>query len=557
MEKNISILRQILTKTWCRDRQRQGSWMRRALTVFCLVGLTADMSANAVNGDIELKVGIVQRFGAQPDDQLTLQALEGDRLTLRFLAGTMKPQKLAVNSVKLEIQAKPLAQVEPQERVVLSTHPNFETAEYSANQWRAKGIEVEIAQPRRWQVWAKRDVYSTPLIRRLLLDNLQSSGKKTVFLDTQIMQDKPKVSWLVDGLRYNREQLEITAKKNRIKVYQSKDDKTGRVFVGTLNIQPNAYGTYTLVNTVPLETYLRGVVPNEIGAGAPYAALEAQAILARTYALRNLRRFAIDDYQLSADVHCQVYYGLSGAFPHTDKAIAATKGLVIVYNNELVDAVYSSTTGGVTASFQDIWNGSDRPYLRPIVDAVGNIWDLSGNSLANEQNFRQFISLKKGFNEEGQSLFRWRRESSIEDLAAQLQKYLRDKNPKQANFQRIENMEVVERSPSGRILKMEVKTDRGVIELHKEEVRSAFIPPISTFFYIEPVKKDSQDFWGYAFVGGGFGHGVGLSQTGAYRLGRLGWSSEQIINFYYPGTQIQPLNDSITFWQEEAAPPNS
>jgi len=292
-------------------------------------------------------------------------------------------------------------------------------------------------------------------------------------------------------------------------------------------------------------------VPNEIGARAPYAALEAQTILARTYALRNLRRFAIDGYELSADIHCQVYYGLSGAFPHTDKAIAATKGLVLVYNNELIDAVYSSTTGGVTASFKDIWNGAERPYLRPVVDAVSNIWDLGRDSLADEQNLKQFINLQKGFNEEGKSLFRWRKQTSLPDLAQQLQKYLQEKKHPQAKFKVVQQMQVVERSPSGRILKMVVQTDRGAIELHKEEVRSAFLAPISTLFYLDPVKKDNQTLWGYAFVGGGYGHGVGLSQTGAYQLGNLGWSSQQILNFYYPGTQIQPLNDSISFWQAQ------
>ena len=73
---------------------------------------------------------------------------------------------------------------------------------------------------------------------------------------------------------------------------KSEKPENARLYAGQLNLQPNAYGTYTLVNKVPLETYLRGVVPYEIGTNAPKAAMEAQAIIARTYALRNLRRFA-------------------------------------------------------------------------------------------------------------------------------------------------------------------------------------------------------------------------------------------------------------------------
>ncbi|HEY9849646.1 MAG TPA: SpoIID/LytB domain-containing protein [Leptolyngbyaceae cyanobacterium] len=549
MEKKTCIFRQILTVTcWRKEGQLVNYLFRTVVSVLFVVGLAADVRANAASGDVELKVGIVQRFGEQPDDELTLKAAGGDRLTLRFLAGNLEPMALSANSIKLEIEMKPLAIPEAREQVVLSTHPNYETAEHSAEQWRAKGIQVEIAQPNRWQVWAKRDVYNTPLLRRLLLQTVEGAGVKTAYLDTQIIQQEPKATWVVNGFRYNRDFLDITAGNNAIQVSRGKDARTARTFVGPLRLQPNAYGTYTLVNQVLLETYLRGVVPNEIGAEAPYAALEAQAIIARTYALRNLRRFAIDNYQLCADVHCQVYYGLTGAVPNTDRAIAATKGLVITYNNELVDAVYSSTTGGVTASFRDVWDGPERPYLRPLVDAVSNTWDLSRDSLADENNFRQFISLNKGFNEEGRSLFRWNRQSSLEEIIKHFQKYLNARKHPLADFQTIEGMQVVERSPSGRILKMEVQTDKGVVELHKEEVRSAFIPPISTFFYVEPVQKDNI-LWGYAFIGGGFGHGVGLSQFGAYQLANLGWSSEQILKFYYPDTQIQPLNKSITFWQ--------
>ncbi len=156
--------------------------------------------------------------------------------------------------------------------------------------------------------------------------------------------------------------------------------------------------------------------------------MEAQAILARTYALRNLRRFKADNYELCADTHCQVYKGLTGTVASADQAIAATKSLVLTYNNELVDALYSATTGGVTAPFSDVWNGSERPYLKAVVDSPNPIWDLSQKPLANEQNFREFISLKEGFNESGRDVFRWRRENRLERIKADLQKYLKKPN---------------------------------------------------------------------------------------------------------------------------------
>jgi SpoIID/LytB domain protein len=132
-------------------------------------------------------------------------------------------------------------------------------------------------------------------------------------------------------------------------------------------------------------------------------------------------------------------------------------------------------------------------------------------------------------------------------------------------------MEVRERSLSGRVLKMHVQTDKGEVILEKNEARSAFAPPLSTLFYVEPVYEEPEkqaidlekqiesesiiipnpELKGFNFIGGGFGHGVGMSQYGSYNLGKLGWLPEQILHFYYPGTTIKPLDSSIVFYPED------
>ena len=366
--------------------------------------------------------------------------------------------------------------------MVLGNYRNFETSENAAKQWQAQGIETEIAQLRRWQVWAKRNTYRTPLLRRLLYQSLKDRGVTSAYLDTKVLREVRRASWVVNGYRYTRDYLEITAGQGRIRVGK-------KLFPGKLRLQPNAHGTYTLVNTVPIETYLRGVVPHEIGPNAPYAAVEAQAILARTYALRNLRRFAVDDYELCNTVHCQVYWGVGRTASVADRAIAATQGQVLVYGNELADALYSSTTGGITAPFSDIWDGQDRPYLQTIVDSISGSWDLSRKSLANEQNLRQFINLKQGFNEDGWPAFRWRRESSLEQMTQDLQRYLELNNNPLARLKSIQKVSIAERTPSGRVRKLIVQTDQGPIELYKDDVRSAFSAPRSILFYLEPLNK--------------------------------------------------------------------
>ena len=504
----------------------------------------------------ELQVGIVQRFGRTPNDTITLQAQSGDRLTLRFLGGDGKPQTITTDQVKLEIAMQPLAKPKLQERVVLSTHRSFESAEDNANDWKAQGIPVEVAQPERWQVWAQRDVYKDPVARRLLLDSVKAQGTTTAFLDVQTLTEQPRATFVVNNYRYTRDQLEVFANQGVIQVNATiANETTRRLYAGSLRLQPNAYGNYTLVNQVPIETYLRGVVPHEIGTTAAPSVLEVQAILARTYALRNLRRFEVDNYQLCATTQCQVYFGLSGVATSTDRAIANTRGLVLTYQNELVDAVYSSSTGGVTAPFNDVWHGPNRPYLQAVIDSVRNVWDLPRNSLADEQAFRRFISKRTGFNEERQSnYFRWRQESTLTELNQELRRYLTTKKHPLTNFKTIQRLTVTQRSPAGRVLELTASTDQGPIQLLKDNILNAFDAPNSTLFYLEPMlKPDGKTVTGYAFVGGGLGHGVGLSQTGTYHLGNLGWNRDRILQFYYPGTQLQPLNSSITLWRDPQA----
>ncbi|VXD20466.1 SpoIID/LytB domain-containing protein [Planktothrix paucivesiculata] len=514
------------------------------LLLWPLPTLAQESEPQAPDLNPKLNIGVVQHFGEKPTDQLILKAQPGDHLTLKFPTPEGEKQ-LHTETVILKMGVEPLPEPEVSERVVLSTHRSYENAEEDAEKWRSLGLEVELAQPDRWQVWAKRSVYHTPLLRRWLIDSLQAQGHKIPRLETQVLTQKRTPYWMAAGYRYNRNQLEITSPQNVIQVSQKTNDPEPLVYGGNLRLQPDAYGTYTLVNNVPLETYLRGVVPHEIGAWPPAASIEAQAVLARTYALRNLQRFEADNYHLCANTDCQVYKGLTEVYPSTDQAIDVTKGLVLTQNNQLTDAVYFSTSGGVTANYNDIWNGEPRPYLQGVIDAPNKIWDLSQQNLALEPNFRKFINLKSGFNEAGQLDFRWREETTLEAIAEHLRYYLKRRNLPQANFKTVKKVEVVERSATGRILKMTVTTDQGVLEIAKDEIQSAFLPPISTLFYIDPVYNPNKTLKGYVFVGGGFGHGVGMSQTGSYHLSKLGWSSEQILNFYFPGTQLQPLNSSM------------
>ncbi|MEM6503299.1 MAG: SpoIID/LytB domain-containing protein [Cyanobacteria bacterium P01_C01_bin.89] len=512
---------------------------------------------------VELDVGVVQRFGGEADDEVVLKAVDGDRLTISFRDPKSPNQmrNLITDAIKLTVKSEPLPEPKLREIVILGTFRSFETAEEAANRWRSRGIAVEIAQPsNRWQVWGDRDTYDDPLARRMLLESIQqiqdntNNSEDSVALDSRMVRSRPVAVWTLGGQSYAGEHFWVTTVNQAMWVGKYR-------FGGSLKLQPNAYGTFSLVNRVPVETYLRGVVPYEIGPGAPTAALEAQTILARTYALRNVRRFAIDGYQICADTHCQVYRGLGAATARTDQAIARTNNQVLVYaapeGKELADALYFSTSGGVTAAFEEVWNGPSRPYLQPVVDSPVPLWDLAARPLSDESNLRDFLNVTKGLNEIGWRDFRWNREQTLPELADHLRKYLRNNNSPQANFQTLTRLAVTERAPSGRVQKLVAYTDMGEITVHKDAVRSAFWPPRSTLFYLDPFyetatvenPEDNAALKGYKFIGGGWGHGVGFSQAGSYRLAKIGWSAQRIVEFYYKGAKVQPLTPDVTYWR--------
>ncbi len=527
MLKTFSMIRQTLVVTIC------------TLTITAGETVQAQSESNPI-----LKIGIVQRFGERPQDRLTIKAPAGGKLTLSFPnADGSGMQTITSDRLLLEVVPQPLAQPILEEKIVLSNHRSFENAAASAFHWNEKGIATEIAQPRRWQVWAKRDVYDSMLLRYLTFFNLRSQGNLTVQLDRRILPQRPIASWTVGDFRYNRDRLDISSSTGIIEVTYQRENKaefSNRPYAGTLKLQPNAHQNFTLVNNVPLETYVRGVVPHEIGYNAPYAAVQAQAVLARTYVLASSHRFQVDNYELCADTQCQVYRGLENTTDVADRAIADTRGLVLTYNNRVIDALYSSTTGGITANYNDIWDGTPRPYLQSVLDLVNRPENQRSADISNDPNLKAFLGRQEGFNEVGWKNLRWRRTGTLDELQTSLKKFLRFSGDTTTNFNKITQMRVTERATSGRVLTLEVTTDNGKILVKKDEIIDAFDPPDSTFFRLEPIMQ-GQTLTGYAFIGGGLGHGVGMSQTGSYNLARMGWSYERILNFYYTNTQLQKL----------------
>ena len=136
-----------------------------------------------------------------------------------------------------------------------------------------------------------------------------------------------------------------------------------RHYRGTLTVRRDPDATLYVINTVPLEAYLYGVVPAEIGADVPKEAMKAQAVAARTFALKNRGKFAWDGFDLDDTTRSEGYDGWDGETPASNAAVDSTRGLVLTYQGALIDAPYSTDSGGMTACDPEC------PYLQAVRDA--------------------------------------------------------------------------------------------------------------------------------------------------------------------------------------------
>lgn len=292
---------------------------------------------------------------------------------------------------------------------------------------------------------------------------------------------------------------------------------------GLLQIKNTKKKGLQAINVVHVEDYLRGVVPAEIGKIPPNAfeALKAQAIAARTYSIRNLRSLDKVDYDLSSTVKSQVYKGVKVEYALADSAISETRDLVMIFGGKPIDAYFHANSGGFTADPSEIWGKGAAPYLtaHPDEQAANKAWSRNANT------------------------FKWKREwpRSVFDSLVKGYAIKAGGRPK-IIFSQVLGMEIQERGRDGRIKKLQIQTNQGPIyfggdylRLLLPDARSERLP--SSRFDI--VQFDSSKV---ILRGSGYGHGVGLDQSGSIQRSLYGQDYMEILAAYYPGTEIKPLS---------------
>ena len=450
----------------------------------------------------------------RPPEPLRLTSAQGN-LTLITSTG----RRISAPGLVLRWQMLPLAEPLQISRQVLGPFASFETAETAANSWRQQGAQAVVAHPGEWEVWAP------------LGSPLPTAGKPRLWQELQrqrpvlVLAPPPAAG---GGAATANSVLEGPLQIDAPGGLRWK----GGVYAGPFRLQGDAYGSWSLVEQVPLERYLLGVVPHEIGAGAPAAALEAQAVLARTWAVRNQGRFAVDGYHLCADTQCQVYGDPRGAGAAVKRAVVATQSRVLSWAGQPIHAVYHASNGGVSAGFEEAWGGAGLPYLKPAIDApssgpqalVGRFPLPLGAT-----GVHDFLAHGGAAYGADHSRFRWTR--SLD--AGQIAKAVAAQAPQLGQPQQVD---VLRRGASGRVLALKIVGQGGEVVLHLDAIRRTLRPLPSTLFVVQKVAPGQ-----WLFEGGGFGHGAGLSQAGAMDLALRGWGLQQILQHYYPGTSLQPL----------------
>ena len=350
-----------------------------------------------------------------------------------------------------------------------------------------------------------------------------------------------------------------------------------------------------VVNELPLEEYLFSVVPSEMPASYPLEALKAQAICARTYAYGHMLRAGYPRYGAHVDdsTSYQVYNNITEA-DSTTTAVKETYGQMILTDEGIVaNTYYYSTSCGVgtTASIWKTVEAQMLDYLKssrlsqspenPVQTDDGAVAagsteitaETTAEELSEEESFRDFITQTHAEDYEAQEgWYRWTytvKEIDVDRILETLKnRYeangkliltLKDgdySSQNIKNFSKVTDITIVKRGPGGVADELVIATDKGTYKIISEyniravlcdgvtrvvrqdgsEVSMPSLLP-SAFFVIEP-SHDKKNMIGYNIIGGGFGHGVGMSQNGAKNMALQGLGAEQILNFFYEGCEI-------------------
>ena len=329
---------------------------------------------------------------------------------------------------------------------------------------------------------------SSGLIVRAPNDTVDSSGRITVAAGPSGL--------IVDGQPLRSDRLDVRGRDGELTI--------NGLTVGNRVIVKRQNGKLLAINELPLEDYVKGVVPSEMNPAWHLEALKVQAIATRTYALYKMRQNARKDFDVVASVKDQVYLyrGRAAAAGPAARATAETRDQVLAYRDEPILAAFSSTAAGLTEDAWNVWS-VDLPYLK----GVECPFDLNS------------------------PWYQWRTDVGL----PMLEQRLRDEG---FPIGVIASLAPATYTKAGRVAQVRILHSGGELYIKGDDLRRVLGYTVlpSTQFDFDVVGLQVQ------FAGRGNGHGVGLCQWGAKELAERGYSAETILRYYYPGADIRDLD---------------
>jgi len=299
------------------------------------------------------------------------------------------------------------------------------------------------------------------------------------------------------------------------------------VFRGILRIREDRFGKMTVINVLDVESYLYGVIKSEMLLNSPIEALKAQAVVARTYAIRNQDKFLKDlGFGLTRDVRSQVYNGVLDEHDLAIQVVDATRGRILTHEGQPISAYYHSACGGAT---QDSGTWGNR------------IAYLKATDCKYCENYKDL---------------HWEYELSLRDLTNKL----REKGHVLSNISDVK----LSKDAFGRVIRVELVHADGTMKMNANHLRTLLGPNVlrSTMFNdlsrqsgdTDPAEKAIDQILNsfmsrmngdrsIRWHGKGFGHGVGLCQWGAKGLANKGYNFENILKYYYSDVSVTRLYD--------------
>lgn len=333
-------------------------------------------------------------------------------------------------------------------------------------------------------------------------------------------------------IEFEQKEKTFILKNVRIGIGFHWDRYEDQEFAGSLEIRNNGDGTQTAINTIDLEEYLCSVISSEMNANSPMELLKAHAVISRSWAIRAMQKPNHEGYDVCADDHCQRYEGLKRMNERAVEAVNATRGQVLMYEDEICDCRYYKCCGGRTEVWRTCWEDIDVPYIQSV---QCDYCDMSRQPSAISSQILRLVL--NDYDQETKDFRDWKVSYTQEELS----EIIRTKSG--IDFGDIIDLIPLHRGASGRIDSLKIVGTKHTEIIGKELKIRYWLSKsclYSSWFEVEKTTfANNHSPLTFILSGHGWGHGAGLCQIGAAVMASEGMKYEDILSYYYHNTQLK------------------